>query len=371
MNKIKKIIKKAHILIQRTILQIKKLYVILYGIYLYKKIECRVIYISLSYKLQKFFLQFLIKMQALKYKLSFTGCLWNLCCIILVGCISYFVFFKANAQDVAFWQAFWGFVLGIYGTYAYENTTKLFKEIIFLNLTIPCINSIYGMANSVFQSFFNHPLDDDICKKGDDIIYIAPCKSGGGYDEKLMIKYTNMIENIDFDTFSLHFQENKTRVLIQELKNNSFYFDNAYSTIQHRQDSIDNNLFIVYSQFYQELNGFLYLNSFNWQDTQIKYKLFMQLKILIYKNNMTLLLAQKELSKLEKYLEYASSINSKMKQKHIEDKEKIQELIDEIFDHLTKLISNFSKKEKKNIYNNISKFSFLKNIKLSMDNNNG
>lgn len=370
MGKIKKIKKKIKLFSKRVIVQCKKWYIILYGSFLYKRIKCFDVYIDIKHKAQMLYIYIQKFIYAFKYKFSLRGFIENIFYAAIVSLVSYFVFSKASSQNSAFWQTCLGFILGIYGTYVYENLKKLVQEIKYLNLTIPCINNIYGMANSVFHSFFNHPLDDAICKRGNKIIYVSPCKAGGGYDEQLMSEYTNMMENMDFDTFWSHFRKQKTRVLIQDLKKNFSYFNNTYSTILHRQDSLDENLFIVFSQFYQELNGFLYLDTFQWQDTQVQYLLFRQIKVLIYKNNMTLLLAQKELSKVKMYLKYASNTTLKMKQERIRTVQKITELGNETFNFLTKATAKFSSKEQKYILNKIFKNSSLKNIGQPMDNKN-
>ena len=303
---------------------------------------------------------FLLKIQ---YIFSLKSLLINFLVFFIVASLSYLIFLKSTEYNSSLLYTVLGFIFSLFATHVYETIQGIYRKIIYINLTAPCISSIYGMSNSVFQSFFHHPLDDNICKKNNKMIYVTPCKVGGGHDEIKMLEYTNFVNNMTNETFDAHFQESKTRYLIKLLKDNSMYFNNTYNTILHQQDYLDKNLFIIYSQFYQELNGFMYLDAFKWQDSQIRNQLFKQIKVLIYKNNMTLLLAEKELTKIEKYTKYAASITKLYNIGLKKDVDKFTNKFINFNACLCKFITIFSKKEQKEILNKVNSA-----IKIQIDN---
>lgn len=310
---------------------------------------------------------FLLKLQ---YIFSLKSFLKNVIIIFIVASLACLTFSKSTEYNSSLLYTILGFVFSLWATHIYETIQRLYRKVKYINLTASCISSVYGMANSVFQSFFHHPLDDNICKKNNKIIYVAPCEVGGGHDENKMLEYTNFINNITTETFETHFQENTTRYLIKLLKEKSMYFNNTYNTILHQQDYLDENMFIVFSQFYQELNGFMYLDAFKWKDTQIRKQVFDQIKVLIYKNNMTLLLAEKELTKIEKYTKYAASISKLYNIGFKKDMDKFTDKFIKFNVSLCKYITIFSKKEQKEILNKINSIVKIQSVNPSSEKDN-
>lgn len=302
---------------------------------------------------------------AFRYKVEFKTILKHsvIFCLVLSGCW-YIVSLPSNKIS-AFMYAGLGFLFSLYATYVYEKAVKLNEEISYLPLTSQIVSSIYGITDATFLSFFEHPLDDTICKKGDNIIYINPCKAGGGYDEIRMMEYNRMMDSLGLDAFWKHFRPLQTRHLIKSLKEQSIYFNNTYSLVLNRKDSINKNLFILFTQFYQALNTFMFLDLLKWEDPQIKANVFIKTKLLINKTNCVLLLAQREMQKIRAYTEYIAYEPVNNEKKLLEGSKVVEQNIIEKTKMYFKEIQKFKKKEQEYIMN---KFINIQNI-LGIKNN--
>jgi hypothetical protein len=224
----------------------------------------------------------------------------------IVCFISYAIFklSEKHTDLISILYTLLGAILSMYVTYVFTVISHLLKAIKYQSLSYQDIASMQGCIDAVFKSFMSYPLNDDFCKRGENIIYIAPMKAGGGYDELKLIEYTNIINNISYDDFYKYFDERTTRFLISQLKSQSFIFNNTYSTILHRQDLIDKDCFLLFSQFYQLLMEFIYMDYFLWKDEQIKQGLYVKFKALIYKINMSIIVLQREMRKFKRFVDY-------------------------------------------------------------------
>lgn len=294
---------------------------------------------------------------ALKYKCTISGIIKHLFIFCLVFCISYTIFSRKDieSQLTTSLYAVLGFVFSLYATYLYEKIINLCDEFRHLPLLPQILSSIYGMSSAVYKSFFTHPLDDKICKKGQNIIYVHPCKAGGGFDENLMMTYTNWVSNIDITLFYKHFRPEQTRELIKHLKDQSFYFNNTYSLVLAQKNYLNQNLFIIFSQFYEALNAFMYLDLFKWEDSQIKENIFMAVKILIYRTNITILSAQKELKKIEQYTNYIASAPIQIDKNLNKNADKIQKDIKLASEKYINILNKFNKADQKYILDTMFK----------------
>ena len=320
--------------------------------------------VVLKYKISMLLFHLKSLWLALKYKINLKTIVKHIIffCLVSLGCW-YVVSLPENKLSVALYAGL-GFIFSLYATYLYEKAVKLHEEVSYLPITSQIISSIYGVTEAIFMSFFNHPLDDAICKKGDNIIYVSPCNAGGGYDEAKMVQYTRFIDNISFDDFWAHFRQLNTRHLIKTLKEQSPYFNNAYTLVLNRKDSIDVNLFMLFTQFYQALNTFMFLDLLKWEDLQVKTDIFIKTKLLINKTDCTLLLAQREIQKIKPYTEYIASKPANNEKKLLEGaKEVEQRIIEESKEYFEK-IQKFGKKEQECIMDkfvNIQTFLGTKN----------
>lgn len=238
-----------------------------------------------------------------------------------------------------------GAVLSMYVTVIFTVGSHLLKAVRYLTLMHQDITSMLNCTDAVFVNFFSYPLRDEFCVRGDNIIYIRPMKAGGGYDEDELINYTDIINNLSYSDFCKYLDEKRTRFLMNQLKNQSFSFNNTYLTVLHRQDLIDKKCFLLFSQFHQSLMAFLYKDSFRWEDEQIKYSLYLIFQILIYKMSMSIIILQKELSKYEKYINYISK-QPEINRQHYTNymNQKVERLKNNYIDKLS-LVSNTPKKE--------------------------
>lgn len=241
-----------------------------------------------------------------------------------------------------------GAVWSMYVTYVFTVVSHLLKAIRYLSLSYQDIASMQGCLDAVFKNFMSYPLNDDFCKKGDDILYISPMKAGGGYDELKLIEYTNIINNISYADFCKYLDEKTTRFLISQLKSQSFIFNNTYSTILHRQDLIDKDCFLLFSQFYQFLMEFIYMDYFLWKDEQIKQGLYVKFKALIYKMNMSIIILQREVQKFKRFVNYNAHQPEKNKIKlvnYLNNKmEKYKKMHFELLTKVSKLPKNYRDK---------------------------
>ncbi len=256
-------------------------------------------YYSIIFKIKSYYL-------AYTSLITITSFLYQVIYLLIVFFVSFIIFRYSEKYDdyQSILYTLLGAVLSMYVTLLFAIGSNLLKAIKYLTLTQQDIVSMLNCVDAVFKNFMFYPLRDEFCVRGDNIIYITPMKAGGGYDEDELINYTNIISNLSYSDFCNYLDEQKTRFLMKQLKLQSFTFNNTYSTILHRQDLINKNCFLLFSQFYQSLMSFLYQDNFEWRDEQIKNGLYLTFKILVYKMNMSIIILQKELPKYEKYINY-------------------------------------------------------------------
>lgn len=254
---------------------------------------------------------------AYKSLITIASFLYQTIYLLIVFFISFIIFdYSQKYEDYqSILYTLLGAVLSMYVTLLFAVGSNLLKAIKYLTLTQQDIVSMLNCVDAVFKNFMLYPLSDEFCVRGDSIIYVTPMKAGGGYDENQLINYTNIINNLSYNDFCNYLDEQKTRFLMKQLKLQSFTFNNTYSTILHRQNLINKNCFLLFSQFYQSLMSFLYQDNFEWKDEQIKNGLYLTFKILIYKMNMSIIILQKELPKYEKYINYIAKQPERNRQK--------------------------------------------------------
>lgn len=224
-----------------------------------------------------------------------------------VVCFISYAIFKLSEKHIDLISILYtllGAVWSMYVTYVFTVFSHLLKAIRYLSLTYQDIASMQGCIDAVFKNFMSYPLNNDFCKRGEDIIYISPMKAGGGYDELKLMEYTNIINNLSYADFCKYLDEKTTRGLMGQLNSQSFIFNNTYSTILHRQDLIDKDCFLLFSQFYQFLMEFIYMDYFLWKDEQIKQGLYIKFRALIYKMNMSIIILKREVQKFKRFVDY-------------------------------------------------------------------
>lgn len=179
---------------------------------------------------------------------------------------------------------------------------KVSKETIVARIYL--YKDCYNILREMYMDFFSHPLDDSICKQDkNDIIYVNPITTGFYLDSVKLQKYCDFMNNIDEETFNIHFREKETRFLIERLKLKTDWLNSLQIAALSIQDNIDKIFLSTFLQFIGCIWNLININDYKWQDPQIKGMLFTSLKIIIPLHCNLLEQLQKLICQHDKYLD--------------------------------------------------------------------
>src|SRR5574344_618581 len=135
---------------------------------------------------------------------------------------------------------------------------------------IALYTSIFDFLREIFLEFLCHPFKDELCKKGEDIIYVSPITSEKFLNEKELLRYQKFINSIDNNTLTQYFDEVNTRKLIERLKAKLYWFQSTESTLFALKNGIQQNIITLFIHFSSLLLQLINADSYKWQDTQIR-----------------------------------------------------------------------------------------------------
>ena len=317
----------------------------------------------LEYRIKRFFFPFIRFLFGFRTLISLKAFLWHLFLFLLILFSVVGVLFLSK-EFSAYQNVFYtvlGAFLGLYMSYIISKLQVLCEQIELMPLTVELISTgvLGGLFNIYEETIAFYPFDDRLCKNKSDIIYVSPVSTTIYFDEKKLQKYINFLGGTSDQIFYEHFRPLETKNLIDRFKLLSTRLNSTYTSLIQYNKFVKKDIFILFYQVVDMVQILPHFQNKKW-DSETKKKIILAVRNMLFKMSCCIMLAQKEIKKYDKYVNYIAHSDENQKRIMTVRSLKTFNLYREWLGYNLRKIVFFSKKERDTVFSILVKILKLR-----------